>query len=350
MTRCDLVLHVGMPGAAADGARDLLERRRDRLRAAGIAYLGQDALLGLSHVRGWMRDDDQDPAMAERFAGELAGLARAERDAAGGADAVVLVSSDHLLGRGSIGRVDTATFRPWAERALAQVIAALDTTRARIVLHPRRQDLLMEDAYLDELERGGRHRFATQFPAPVLDYGPLVDRIRGFDRVTDIRIRPFENFAGAADLAADLVAATGIACSLRPNGPGRPGPRRYSARAVALALVMNPHLQNAAERERLTEFLLDTFGVGADEAAQRGLLRPRTRRRILAGYADANRRLFREHCPDLPADSYRDDASTQRLEPPAPHVNAAYRSWDALRRWRPRLPASSRLPDVEDEE
>ncbi|MGH3098006.1 MAG: hypothetical protein ACRDMV_18650 [Streptosporangiales bacterium] len=320
MSDVDAVLHIGMQQSGARMLQRALSRLRPQLRAHGITYIGQERIGGLTHAAGWASDAAADAGQAPAFARELADAVtreRAEVVAAGGTPGTVLVSSDHLVGRENIGPGDGSGFRPQTVPAVAQVIEALGAARIRIVLYVQRQDRLLEYSYLREVQKGRHHDFATQFPyrlRPVVDYVELVERVQALPQVTDVTVRPIElAAAGRAAFVDDFLSAVGLGglFDLVAVVADLSVHRVYSRRGLRIALAMNPHLDDAQERAQVRDFLLEHFAA-ADQRACR-FMPTRVRQRILDCYRDRNELLFHRYLPDLPPDSYADDASTARL-------------------------------------
>lgn len=314
----ELLLHVGMPRSGAV-LRPALERLRPQLRAHGIAFIGNAQLEKARHLAGWNRDPWHRPQYAAAFARELTAQVAAEsRWAAGRAgqrEVRVVVSSDSLLGSGRIGLRDADRFRPYAERALGQVVDALAPVSARVVLYTHRQDRLMELAQLERIQAGRDDSFADQFPnpfAPVLDYGALAERLRSVPGVGDVHVRPVELAdAGTYAFVNDFLALVGLADTLDLFAIGTgvfPHPPVYSERGAQLALALNPLLSTARELQLVGEFLSTRYLAG--EEGTTDLLERESRERILAAYHASNEALFRRHAPDLPPDSYADDVRT----------------------------------------
>lgn len=317
----DLVLHIGMQQSGANMLQRALSRLRPQLRTHGVAFIGHCHIADFEHLAGWRCRDEADPAQAEAFERELVDVVAHEQkriaDAGGMARGPVLIASDHLVGAANLTAADETAFRPNATAAVAHVITALGAERVRLVLHAHRQDRLMEFCYLHEIQMGRHHAFDDQFPRrfePLLDYTDLIARLGALPGVVDIRVRPFEligagprafveDFLGTLDLAG-VLDLDGVTDDLRPY-------HVYSRRGLRIALAMNPQLETARERVLVRQFLLRNFAAEDDRWSR--FMPKGERRRILAAYRDANRRLFQRHMPDLPEDSYDSNAATARL-------------------------------------
>jgi hypothetical protein len=293
VTEPDLVLHLGLPPACPVDLQRALAHLRPQLRERGVGYLG-----------------DADLAAPD---GAAEALARARREARGG---LVLVCTDSVLGADAPNRADDPVFRPDAPAAVAELVRALGCRRVRLSLHVRRQDRLMEQAYVREVLGGARHPFRERFPyhrRPVLDFGDLVRRLAAVPGVAQTVPRPAEVAAGGrAAFVDDLLGVVGLRGDLDVAALEEwvVGPPCCSPRGLRVALALNRHLQNPAELALARGFVETHFPAGADE---NGFLSAALRADILDAYGEANRRLFATYLPELPADSYADDAATADL-------------------------------------
>lgn len=176
--------------------------------------------------------------------------------------------------------------------------AALGGGPARLLLPVRRQDRLMEHAHLDLVRRGGSTTFAEQFPRPArpsLDWADLAERLAAIPGVERVDVLPLD--FGASPLQQVLGA---LALPSRPE-PGEPP--TLSVRGIRVARSLNAHLANDTERELVRDFVASTF------PGPRGpnlFLSAATRARVLAAYAAANRRLFRDWLPAYSVDAWND--------------------------------------------
>lgn len=317
MSGPDLVMHVGMSRSTAI-ARPALQRLRPQLRAAGVSYVGAHELARLPHASGWRRGRTFDSGQQAAFRREVVKLVDAERRRAG-APGPVLVSGSELLGAGEIGFADTARLRPDAESAVSDLVKALSARSVRIVLHTQRQDHLLESAYLRWLRRGNHARIETFFPdphTPVVDYLNLVERLRSVRGVVDVVVRPIELAdAGMLAFVNDLLGAVGLRDTLNLYAVGadaRLHPTMYSSRGAALARAMNPLVDGIDELTLVQDFLLEHHHAQLEYGPPE-ILDSDARDELLSRYADANRALFEQCMPDLPADSYADDVRTFAL-------------------------------------
>lgn len=315
-----LVLHVGMQQSAATMLQRAMSRLRPQLRSLGVAYLGHAEIQALDHAAGWDTDDTADPDRATAFERELASAVEAERRrteaACGRPPRIVLLSSDHLVGRRNVGLDDAARFRPRAVSAVTQVVRALDIEDTQLVLYTHRQDRLMELCYLREVRAGRHHGFDEQFPylfEPVLTYADLVERLAAIPGVSGVTVRPVEPvYADPTAFVGDFLDVVGLEERPDLDVVGRLSPHRvYSSRGLRIALGMNPLLDNDEDRRLVRTFLMENFA--ARRARDSRFVPEHVRRRILLTYQEPNRRLFSTHMPDLPEDSYADDEATERL-------------------------------------
>jgi hypothetical protein len=239
---------------------------------------------------------------------ESAGVLAPGRSPSGGAP-VRLAGT--WLGPTELGSSDVVRFRPDAEAAVAERLAALGASGARVVLDVRRQDRLMEHAHQGQVRSGAVTSFAEQFEqplVPVLDWGTLAERITAVPGVAAVVLRPVELFAAwPGQLAGHLLRLAGI--SGVPTAPAD-APANYTDRGLLVARAMNAHVVSDAERELVQEFVASLFP--APEAGNL-FLDEQLRTGVLAGYAEVNRRMFRTWLPELPEDAYLDDERTAAL-------------------------------------
>lgn len=321
MSDWELILHAGFQQTGVTMLQRALGRVRPQLRRRGVGLVSHAALTQLDALAGWEADAACDPQAISAFDRELAGLvqdeaAEVDRRSRHGVRAIV-VSSDHLLGRGNVDSRDGRPFRPRAEPAVAQAVRATGASRARLVLYTRRQDRLMEFCYLRKIQNGASHALGEQFPdrfEPLLDYGELVQRLAGVARVAEVRARPFELVSwSAARYVDDFLATLGLdgQLDLTPVGTDLTPYRMYSRRALHMALDVNEFLESEPERRMMRRFLKTHF-PGTDDDSTR-VIPASERARILDAYASANRNLFERWMPDLPADAYASDEATHEL-------------------------------------
>ncbi len=317
----ELILHVGFQQTGASSLQRALGRLRPQLQRHGVGLVSHSALTQLDALEGWEAEQSPDPDAISAFDGAFAAVVEGEaaevaRRSRAGMRAVV-VSSDHLLGRENVDSRDGQPFRGRAEAAVAQAIRATGAPRVRLVLYTRRQDRLMEFCYLREIQNGGSHTFAQQFPRrfePLLDYGELVGRLERVVGVEEVRVRPFELVgSSAARHADDFLATLGLngRLDLTPVGTDLEPYRMYSRRAVQIALDVNEFLESDRERRLMRRFLKEHF-PGVDDESTR-FLSAQERASILEVYATVNRQLFEHHLPDLPTEAYASDEATDRL-------------------------------------
>ncbi len=299
-----------------------LQRLRPQLRAHGVAYVNAAQLEALPHAAGWKRDGSTDREHKADFAREVSALVGRERMRAGSLwrrrRVPIVVAGDQLLGRGDVGRRDADRLRPYASSAVSQVIKAVSARDVQIIVHTHRQDRLVELAYLRRLRSGQHQTIEQYFPLlfePVLEYQDLVRRLRSVSQVSDVVVRPVELAdAGAHAFVADVLGVFGLRDALDLYDLGADlsvYPPVYSAQGAALARAMNPIVQGE-EFDLLREFLSESYTAPA-EYGPPDILDHGSRVRMLSHYAEVNRRLFSEYMPDLPADSYADDATTFEL-------------------------------------
>lgn len=292
MSEPDLVLCLGVPSVCSLDVPGALAVLRPQLHRRGVGYLGN----------------------AQLAAGPAPDGFAAERRAVAGGP--VLFCSTAALGGSNLGPGDSPQFRPQAASAVAELIEAFRARRVLILMHSRRQDRLMEQAYLREVLDGRWPAFDEQFPssrAPVLDFGDLLERVSAVRGVVGTVLRPIELAgAGRAAFVDDLLDAVGAKGALDMGPLGHHAvPPVYAPQGLKVALALNPHLETPAERALIRAFLVGRFPASAsvnnflDDAARAG---------ILGAYAEANSRMFAKHMPALPADAYSSDEATARLD------------------------------------
>lgn len=324
MLGSELVVHAGLHQTHTAVLQGALRRLRPQLGSRGIGFVDHAAMSQLPGLGGWQRELVSDPAATRAFERALGLLVSGEEAEvtrrSGDPPRATIVSSDDLLGRRNIDQRDEGRFRPFAVPAVAQAIRATAASTVRVVLYIRRQDRFMELCYLRAIEEGGHHTFAQHFPRrfePVLDYGELIDRLRGLPEVREVHVRPIEFVrSDAAGRADDLLAVLGQRGQFdldEPEPDVTPEPR-YSHRALRIALDINGFLETERERSRVREFLTEQFPGGDDDTTR--FLSEDDRGRILDAYAPTNRRLFERYLPDLPVDAYATDRPPAVLSPP----------------------------------
>lgn len=297
-----------------------MTRLRPQLHRLGAAYLGHGEIQELDHAAGWDTDGTADPHQATAFERELATAVAAERRRVeavrGRTPEIVLVSSDHLVGRRNVGQLDATCFRPRAVAAVSQLVKTLGTEDTQVVLYTHRQDRLMELCYLREIQNGRHHSFDEQFPylfEPVLDYADLVDRLAAVPGVSAVTVRPVELvYADPKAFVGDFLELVGLHGRPDLDAVGRLSPHRvYSSRGLRIALGMNPFLDTDGDRRLVRSFLMENFAARHPRDSR--FLTEHVRHRILRTYRDQNRALFARHMPDLPEDGYDGDEATERL-------------------------------------
>jgi hypothetical protein len=215
------------------------------------------------------------------------------------------------LGGAELGPSDAGRFRAEAQAVVAERLAALGASRARVVLDVRRQDRLMEHAHLGLVRSGAVCSFTEQFSrpqTPALDWGELAERIAAVSGVAEVVVRPVELFAEwPGQLAAHLLRLAGIS-GIQP-GPAV-APANYTDRGLLVARAMNAHVVSDAERALVAEFVASLF-PGPETGNL--FLDEQLRAEVLVGYAEVNSKMFRKWLPELPEDAYLDDDRTAAL-------------------------------------
>lgn len=316
-----LVLHVGIHKTATSTLQTALRSLRPQLRAHGVAFINHKQVKKLPHVRAWAARLTADPLKAPRFMAELRSLVEEEvghvQRVTGRPARCVLVSSEQMVGARMPCEVDFPVFRPLAEVGIAQILDALGASDAHVALYTRRQDTLMESAYMWEIQKGLGHTIHEQFPfmfEPVMDYSQLADRIAGISGIGSLRVRPFESIsAGSLAYLDDFLSNVDLAGSLDYSvfEASPSANRSYSQKALDIALIINPYLDTAKQRAGAKRMLKGLFPVG--EYPHAVILEDLDREKVLAAYRDANERLFSKWMPDLPAGTYSTIEATRKL-------------------------------------
>lgn len=320
----ELILHGSLEPTGTASLQHSLSRLRPQLARRGVAYLDDSQLAALPSITGWANGAHQRPAEAESFNQELAELIEVATSQAElrskSAVRMVVLSSDRLLGRRTVGPADADLLRPWAEPAISQLVKASGASSVRIILQIRRQDRLMERCYQDQIRIGGWHEFAEQFPYGerlVLDYRALLARLRAIPGITSLTVQPAE-LATVSEIAVaqNFLALAGISEPIRLHQGLRNQwtpmpPTAYTALGLTIAVALNQHLDTDVERARVRRFLSNRHPATTDEDAR--FLPDETRADIVARYRQANEQLFASELPELPADSYSTDAGTEAL-------------------------------------
>jgi hypothetical protein len=315
-----LVLHVGIHKTGTTTLQQSLESLRPQLRAHGVALVTIGQMKQLEHDLEWgaYRKGLDDPTGFYADFTALVGSEMAEVSAITGAPVEqVLVTSERMVGARMPSTVDHPRFRPLAERAIGQIIGVLDPGDVHVAIYTRRQDRLMESCYLWEIQKGRSHAIEDQFPfmfEPVLGFSGLIDRIASIERISSIRVRPFEMIgAGALAYLDDFLGNVGLSGGLDLSVfEGEPSANRsYSARALQVALGLNPYVTGEGPRLAVKQFLRRRFPVG--EYPKAVILGDDARDRIIATYVPDNEQMFATWMPHLPYDAYSSTNATRVL-------------------------------------
>lgn len=311
-----VVVHLGLAEAAPVRLQQALERLRGQLHQGGVGVVtpagsASAASPARSPARSASGDAANAPSLATRAQREAARVARSDHH-----PAPMVVCAEGLLEGHHVTGAGPACARDLDLAAIPEVLAACGATSARVVLYIRRQDRLLELAHLRAVRLGRAHEAVplARGDEALMSYEALVGWLRRLPYVDDVVVRPFELVAGsAAHHARDLLLAGGVTAELDWGAVGTdlaPDPV-YSAQACRIAVDTAPFLESERERRLLDEFLLARFAA-TDEPSTR-LLSEGERARILEAHAEANRALFAQHIPDVPADAYTSEEATLSL-------------------------------------
>jgi hypothetical protein len=315
------VLHAGIHKTGTTTLQVALESLRKPLRAHGVALITIGQMKKLEHDSAWGAYRAQGHPDKDLFVEEFRALVHGEIEAVERKTAApvqqVLITSERMVGARMPSTVDHPKFRPLAEAAIGEIIAALDPEEVHLALYTRRQDRLMESCYLWEVQKGLSHTIHTQFPfidKPVLRFFELAERLLSIPRIDTIRVRPFEIISGGSlAYLDDFLSNVGLDGRLDYSGfKSEPSSNRsYSQRALDIALTINPHLETGKQRTAARQFLKQQFPVGDYPSAK--ILTDEERERVVAVYRDDNERLFSTWMPELPYDSYSTVDGSDRL-------------------------------------
>lgn len=307
-----LILHVGIHKTGTTTLQVALESLRKQLRANGVALVTIGQMKKLQHDGAWAAYQSKAHGDKEAFIAEFQSLVLGEMDAverkSGAPARQVLITSERMVGARMPSTVDHPKFRPLAEAAIGEVIAALDPGEVHVALYTRRQDRLMESCYLWEIQKGLSHTIEEQFPfmeEPVMGFSGLIERIVSIPRVDSVRVRPFEIIAGGSlAYLEDFLSNVGLQGTLDMSRfESDPSANRsYSQPALDLAMLVNPRLQTGKQRGAFRQFLKQNFPVGDYPSAK--ILNDQERQRVVDVYRDDNERTFSTWMPELPFDAY----------------------------------------------
>lgn len=294
-------------------------RLRDQLRTHGTAWLA---------------------ASTHRRAGrELAAAAADEQAvtrAVAGRCQTMLVTAEHDRHTGDL-LAEVASHAPGASVTVRLIVERQDRAAEHAIVAGMRNGEAPEDIEaLEDID-------ATED----VEYGAVVRVLAALPFVSSVTARPYELVHGGVatwvDDLLNIVALRGR-LDLRPLVYGDEpiaAYRGYSPRGLSVGRALLPELTTAAQYELLHEFLLESFPAG-----EQRLLPDARRAALVAGSREANREFFTEFLPDLPPDSYGDDAATAllaqipvsvRVPRPAPHVTMRSLAGTARRNLRRRV-------------
>lgn len=211
----DVILHLGAHRTATASFRDTLRRNSDALNQAGVGVWGP-CRTGRGLLAGTLPRPGTDATRAARRATGRMRLALHQTAATG--ISTLLISDETMIGAARTN-IRARTLYPDIGLRMARIAQTFDGRISRVVLNIRAQDLWWSSAIACDVARG----------APVPGYQALsaIARSRRSwrDVITDLacalpqadlRILPFERFAGRSD--AILNAGAGCAAPLPAQG------------------------------------------------------------------------------------------------------------------------------------
>lgn len=311
----DLTLHIGLQKTGTSLIQSSLRALAPALRKKDTIYIDVLDMREMKNIRGWTAFLNDEPERHDAFLKEMSDLVAERARALQGRPRHVLVSNEGLVGTHSpnYGR----PFRPKAELAINDLITAIGPTETRLVLYIRRQDRLIESAYMQRIHAGQAYsfkKFLSRFEeGPIMDFGALVTRLGAIPTVTEVTTRPFELIgagpipfvddflAAAATPRIDLSALAGI----KQSNPS------YTLPAYQAALTINRLVSTRRQQLDVRKFLKHLFPVG--DYPNPVLFTDLERKACLDLYAPSNEEFFRRYHPDIPHDVYSTDEATKQL-------------------------------------
>jgi hypothetical protein len=318
-----LTLHIGLQKTGTTLIQRSLRKLRPVLRNHGIIYIDRSDINGLNSLRGWVAFNKTKPELRPAFIRELGELVSEKIEQASGVSPVrhVLISNEALVGFNSPNY--RLPFRPKAELAILEFMEALAPEDTRLVLYVRRQDRLIESAYMQRIHAGRAFTFEEYLAriddGPIIDFENLVERLEKLPTVTKVTTRPFE-FIGAGNVpfVADFLDAAGLPdVDLSPIADLPRSNPSYTGPAYQCALTINRHVSGRNQRAQVRKFLKDLFPVGEYPSAV--LFQEAERQACLDTYREVNESFFRRRHPELPPDVYSTPEATEYL---ARHLSA----------------------------
>ena len=264
-----IFLHIGWRKAGSTGLQFYLEENRNRLARAGIVLVGNRSGK-FERGGGW----DGKPFELERFDWDV--LLDAVRTAPEGGS--VVASSEGMF------RLDPAAVR---ER--------LDDEPVTVVLYLRRQDLVLESEYKQQIKtrpvKPPFSKWATQHKPRLLDYLAVAKAWEAAFGREHVIVRRLDPEIGVKDVREDFRAIIARDTRLKkPRGGRNASPRRE----ICDLLRMADRAGLPVDRKALLQSTkrLKFFEHNSD------LLAPADRSALIAEYADENEELKQRYFPE----------------------------------------------------
>ena len=312
-----LTLHIGLQKTGTTLIQRSLRKLRPALRHHGIIYIDRSDIHRLNSLRGWAAFHRTRPELRSAFIRELGELVSEKTERAPDVSSIrhVLISNEALAGFSSPNF--KLPFRPKTELAILDFMEALAPEDTRLVLYVRRQDRLIESAYMQRIHAGKSFTFEEYLAriddGPIIDFENLVLRLERLPTVTKVTTRPFE-FIGAGNVpfVADFLDAAGMPnLDLSPIADLPRSNPSYTGPAHQCALTINRHVSAKNQQAQVRKFLKHLFPVGEYPSAV--LFQEAERQACLDTYREVNERFFRRRHPELPPDVYSTPQATEYL-------------------------------------
>lgn len=311
----NLTLHIGLQKTGTTLIQRSLRKLAPEMREKGTIYIDRLDMLALDHLRGWSAFVKNKPELRHDFMSGMRELADQRNSGRWKKARHILISNESLVGTHSPNY--RRPFRPNAEAAIQDLIETFEPKSTRLLLYVRRQDRLIESAYMQRIHAGKSYsfgKFLKQFDeGPIMDYGNLASRLEALETVTEVITRPFETIgSGAVPFVTDFLRAAGMknidVISLDEMEQSNPS---YTEPAYQAALTINRLVRKMHVRAEVRAFLKRLFPV--EDYPKPVFFNDEQRQQCLDLYRDSNEEFFRKYHPELPHDVYSTDAATKQL-------------------------------------
>ncbi len=312
--RTELILHIGLQKTGTTLIQRSMRKLRPALRKKGIVYIDRQEMLEMKSIRGWSAFTHTKPKKRDRFMRDMSQLLEERSKTRVGKPRRILLSNEGLVGTHSPNY--RRPFRERAERAISDVVEALEPDTTRLILYVRRQDRLTESAYMQRIHSGKAYTFERYLgrfeDGPIMDFSNLVERLEAIPYIESVTTRPFEIIgAGHIPFVADFLEAAGMRgidlsnlVDMKKSNPS------YTEPAYQAALTLNRLARNK-DRKDVRKFLKHLFPV--TDYANPVLFSDEERQQYLDLYSETNEAFFRRYHPDIPADVYSSVEATKQL-------------------------------------